>query len=196
MATLTPELPLRSALNAFFQARNTPQFAARIRRGMSIAWLTLLYAAAQLDLSLAADRTAAEVPSDVTGNINFATNAPTAPGFKTGTEVLAAIGRKEIKLITPPTNMPPGVVEEKNLEYGKVDNRSLRLDLFHPEKSHKPAPGLIFIHGGGWGGGDRNMLRYYAVRYAEKGYVTACISYRLSGEKTPGNTGLIPRRSA
>jgi len=125
---------------------------------------------------------AAEAPLVETTGTLVPAGAPAAPGYKTSLEVLAAIGRKEIALIAPPTNLPAAIREEKNLEYGKVGNRSLRLDLFRPEKPGKAVPGLIFIHGGGWSGGDRTMLRYYAVRYAEKGYVTACLSYRLSGE--------------
>lgn len=112
------------------------------------------------------------------------TNAPPAPGYESGPQVLAAIGRGEIKLVKTPEEMPPGVVEESNLEYGSPGGRSLRLDLFHPASVAKPVPGLIFIHGGAWSGGDRKMLRVYGMSYARKGYVTACISYRLSGEAT------------
>jgi acetyl esterase/lipase len=107
---------------------------------------------------------------------------PPAPGYKTPAEVMDAISAGEIKLIKAPKEMPEGVTEQKNIEYGKVGNRSLQLDLYTPEKISKPVPGLIFIHGGGWDGGSRDVYKPYTVSYAKKGYVAATISYRLSGE--------------
>ncbi len=37
----------------------------------------------------------------------------------------------------------------------------------------------IFIHGGGWKGGKRSDYMTYLVSFAEKGYMTATVSYRL-----------------
>jgi acetyl esterase/lipase len=51
-----------------------------------------------------------------------------------------------------------------------------------PEKIDAPVPGLIFIHGGGWESGGKGDYRYYAVRYAKRGYVAASISYRFVQE--------------
>ena len=42
------------------------------------------------------------------------------------------------------------------------------------------APLLIFIHGGGWRSGKKEDYRVYTLAFAQKGYVTASISYRLS----------------
>lgn len=109
-------------------------------------------------------------------------NPPPAPGYATPAEVMAAILLKQVKLIEPPTNMPPGVVELRNIEYGKVGERALQLDLYLPAPSAKPVPGLIFIHGGAWSGGSRDIYKYYTARFAANGYVAATISYRLSGE--------------
>ena len=107
---------------------------------------------------------------------------PPAPGYKTPSEVMAAIASGDIKLVKAPKEMPPGVIEQKNIEYGKVGERALLLDLYAPEKISKPAPGLIFIHGGGWSGGSRDVYKPYTVNYAQKGYVAVTISYRFSGE--------------
>jgi len=73
-------------------------------------------------------------------------------------------------------------VETKDIEYGKVGDRALLLDLYAPEKIEKPVPGLIFIHGGGWESGNRSDYQNYTGRYAKRGYVVATISYRFSGE--------------
>ncbi len=107
---------------------------------------------------------------------------PPAPGYKSSAELMAAMATGQVKLISQPKELPPGVTELKNIEYGKVGDRSLQLDLYLPEKAAQPVPGLIFIHGGAWSGGTRDVYKYYTVRYAKKGYVAATISYRLSGE--------------
>jgi acetyl esterase/lipase len=42
------------------------------------------------------------------------------------------------------------------------------------------APGVLFVHGGGWGGGDPSFHARHAHQLAERGYVTAFIEYRLT----------------
>jgi acetyl esterase/lipase len=113
-----------------------------------------------------------------------AQNSLPAPpkGYATVAEVMAAVGAKELKVISTPTNLPPGIVEIKDLEYGRIGERALKLDLFAPERLTRRVPALIFIHGGAWSGGKRDMYRYYTIRYAQRGYVCATISYRLSRE--------------
>ena len=39
---------------------------------------------------------------------------------------------------------------------------------------------MIFIHGGGWRSGKKEDYRLYTLSFAQKGFVTASISYRLS----------------
>lgn len=112
------------------------------------------------------------------------TPPPLPPGYKTQDEVLTAALGGKVKVILPgaPVPIPQGVVETKGIEYGKVGDRPLLLNLYTPEKLDKPAPGLIFIHGGGWKAGDRSDYMYYTVRYAKRGYVAATISYRFTNE--------------
>lgn len=83
---------------------------------------------------------------------------------------------------TPPFQLPEGVQILKDLPYGKGGNRTLHLDLYLHPIENDLHPGIIFIHGGGWRGGSRNQFRGQAAYLAEKGYVGACIEYRLSGE--------------
>ena len=112
------------------------------------------------------------------------TPPPLPPGYKTQDEVVTAALSGKVKVILPaaPAPLPQGVVETKDVEYGNVGGRALLLNLYTPEKIDQPAPGLIFIHGGGWSGGDRTDYTYYTVRYAKRGYVVATISYRMTGE--------------
>jgi acetyl esterase/lipase len=95
---------------------------------------------------------------------------------------MAAIATGRIKTIESPKEMLPGVQLLKDVEFGKGGGRSLTLDLYTPVTLEQPVPGLIFIHGGAWKGGNKDMYRPYAARYAQRGYVVASISYRLSSE--------------
>ncbi len=95
---------------------------------------------------------------------------------------MAAIAVGRLKMIEPDKELPADVEELQDLEYGKVGERSLKLDLALPRQSTQLRPGLIFIHGGGWSGGERAIYHYYTRRFAQRGYAAATISYRLSGE--------------
>jgi acetyl esterase/lipase len=107
---------------------------------------------------------------------------PMPPGYANEDQIKLAILTGLLKIVDAKNvPVPDSVQEIKDLEYGKVGQRSLHLDLYRP-KTDKPVPGLIFIHGGAWKKGNRADMKYYAVKYAARGYVTATISYRLSRE--------------
>lgn len=68
---------------------------------------------------------------------------------------------------------------------GIVYSGRLRLDLYLPAPhSAGQMPGLVLVHGGGWRAGSRDNLAPMAIRMAQRGYASATISYRLSGEAT------------
>jgi len=74
------------------------------------------------------------------------------------------------------------VVAHENLQYGTGAGKPLHLDLYQPEGIDEPAPGLVFIHGGGWQGGRREDFRGLASDAARRGYVAVTITYRLVPE--------------
>jgi acetyl esterase/lipase len=113
-----------------------------------------------------------------------ATEAPPVPkGYADDQAVKAAILLGQIKLINAMNISIPENVEEKlNIPYGTGGERELHLDLYLPKNRQKNTPAIIFIHGGAWKGGQRTDMKYYCVKFAEKGYVTATVTYRLSGE--------------
>lgn len=74
----------------------------------------------------------------------------------------------------------PGVLVRKDVEYGTGSGRALHLDVYTPEKSAGPAPFILWIHGGGWIGGEKSPC--LTVGLVAKGYVTASIEYRLATE--------------
>jgi len=57
----------------------------------------------------------------------------------------------------------------------------LKADLYLP-KGPGPFPAVVYIHGGGWSGGDRKQLRRQAAHFASLGIMGMAIDYRLSGE--------------
>ena len=81
---------------------------------------------------------------------------------------------------------PETVKIQKNIEYGSVGGESLKLDLYLPEekpeaqdaKSLRPA--VVFVHGGGWSGGDKSGWATQAKELAQDGYVAISIDYRLA----------------
>ena len=70
------------------------------------------------------------------------------------------------------------IVLEENITYGKAGDTELKLDLARPQ-GNGPFPAIVFIHGGGWSGGNRQGYRGQIQEAAKRGYVAATISYRL-----------------
>ena len=88
----------------------------------------------------------------------------------------------------------PGYDSVVNLTYGRAINlkgesEELKLDVFTPPAGDtlKKRPVLVFIHGGGFVNGNRKLAlgRRICETFAQKGFVTASISYRL-GVATSG----------
>jgi acetyl esterase/lipase len=69
------------------------------------------------------------------------------------------------------------------LEYSRVGDRALLLDLSVPEAA-SPPPVVVYLHGGGWKVGARDMNPERLRSLAEHGFAVASIDYRLSGEAT------------
>lgn len=115
----------------------------------------------------------------------FAEVPPAPAGYSSETAIKAAFFAGVLKTIDVNLPVPASVKVEKGIEYGKVGDVSLKLDLYQPAADAKSdaalRPAIIFVHGGAWKGGNREVYHYYCVKLAEKGYVVATISYRLTG---------------
>ena len=74
----------------------------------------------------------------------------------------------------------PMFVIHRNIEFARVGDRALLLDLYLPSDRDQPPAVILWIHGGGWRYGDRTHcpLRFLA----SEGYAIASIDYRLSTE--------------
>ncbi len=70
----------------------------------------------------------------------------------------------------------------RNVEYAKVGDVSLKLDLYIPvyenDKRQKPPQLVVWIHGGGWRAGSKNHCPLAVLTGHD--YAVASISYRLS----------------
>lgn len=81
----------------------------------------------------------------------------------------------------------PGVKTERDIKYGPAD-RNL-LDVFMPETVSSPRPVLIFVHGGGFAGGNKrnpgspfyDNIMLWAVK---NGLVGVNMTYRLAPQAT------------
>jgi len=76
--------------------------------------------------------------------------------------------------------LPEGFVANRDLEYAKIGDKSLLLDIYTPKQSDLSRPLIVWIHGGGWQNGSKD--RCPALRFLDQGFVIASINYRLSHE--------------
>ncbi len=68
-----------------------------------------------------------------------------------------------------------------DIVYATYGTRQLKLDVYRPSSS-KPMPGILVIRGGGWMRGDKQGFAGIARNLAAKGFITACIEYRVLPE--------------
>ena len=79
-----------------------------------------------------------------------------------------------------PFRVPEGVEMKPDVVYASIGARQMHLDLYLPKNGKGPYPAVVYIHGGGWSAGNRTAFQRQAAYMATKGYVGACVEYRLS----------------
>lgn len=73
--------------------------------------------------------------------------------------------------------LPEGVKAVRDVEYARIGEVALKLDLYVPAK---PGPLVVWIHGGGWRGGDKRACPLLWM--AGEGYTVASVNYRLTDQ--------------
>lgn len=98
----------------------------------------------------------------------------------------ADIPLAEIKPTQPPVSedaplIAPGT-ELKDITYCVANGVELKMDLYYPDEVETLLPVIVYVHGGGWTGGDKASgagFRFLPV-LREGGYLTISVNYRLS----------------
>jgi acetyl esterase/lipase len=78
----------------------------------------------------------------------------------------------------------------KNIPYNQNNSTQiatkepLKLNVFAPRQSDSPKEVLLFIHGGSWNSGNKNLYSFFGNRMAAKGIVTVTINYTHSPKAT------------
>ena len=83
-----------------------------------------------------------------------------------------------------PERVVPGDLELLcDVEYGKVGDRALKLDILRPkEPQTQPMPVIVYVHGGAWKAGSKEGAPGTCIALARKGYLVVSVGYRLSQE--------------
>jgi acetyl esterase/lipase len=66
-----------------------------------------------------------------------------------------------------------------NLTYHVASGHENKLDLYLPTNASGPTPVLMYIHGGGWVGGAKEVNILRILPYLEMGWAVANVEYRL-----------------
>lgn len=91
-----------------------------------------------------------------------------------------------------------GRVDRQTFTYAVKEGEELQFDFYEPRRdSHKARPILVWMHGGGFSGGERDNLHEVKLMksFARKGYVAVSISYRLLRKGEPTGFGCDCPRS-
>lgn len=76
----------------------------------------------------------------------------------------------------------PEIEFQEEVPFGTGGDVTLKLNLARPADLAERVPGLVFIHGGGWTGGNKDSFDKEIKEMAKHGYVVASIDYRLAPE--------------
>ena len=75
---------------------------------------------------------------------------------------------------------PEGIERFDDISY--ADHERNILDVYRPQNSDSKLPVIVSIHGGGWVYGNKEIMQFYCMSLAEKGFAVVNFSYRLAPE--------------
>ncbi len=84
-------------------------------------------------------------------------------------------------LLSPAALLAQVIPDFADVPYATLHARN-KLDIYLPDNAPTPYPVVVWIHGGGWSGGDKSGAAGRAARLAPLGYAVVGINYRLSGD--------------
>ena len=65
----------------------------------------------------------------------------------------------------------------KNVSYGSAEHETL--DIYRSDKPKEAAPVLLFVHGGSWDSGSKDIYKFLAEGFTRSGYDIVVPNYRL-----------------
>ena len=69
---------------------------------------------------------------------------------------------------------------QRNVTFLEVQGMEIKCDIYLPKNPiAKPTPCIVMIHGGGWRGGVKGLLKPQSTYFAERGLAAVSIDYRL-----------------
>lgn len=73
---------------------------------------------------------------------------------------------------------------EININFCTMGGVELLMDVFYPDDADGPVPIVMYVHGGGWRGGDKGAIRRWEIlpELRSRGYLVASVNYRLAPE--------------
>ena len=85
-----------------------------------------------------------------------------------------ALGQGFSSSITVPYRVTP------NITYLTANNFDAKLDVYSRSDTPTPQPTLVWIHGGGWTGGNKEGATFSLLPYMEMGWNVVNVEYRLA----------------
>lgn len=91
-------------------------------------------------------------------------------GYGSMKQIAVAVGLGALQLVDLNPALPANVLEIKGIEYGRVGDRPLLLDLYEPRnRAGNRLPGLLFRYGGAWRKGMREDHRSTRISCQTRG---------------------------
>ena len=69
-----------------------------------------------------------------------------------------------------------------DVTYLRADGYDSQLDVYAPRDTSRKRPTVIYIHGGGWVGGDKDARTFQVLPYLQMGFAAVNVEYRLARE--------------
>jgi acetyl esterase/lipase len=79
-----------------------------------------------------------------------------------------------------PLEVPQNIRLDRDIVFATIDGHDLKLDIAYPKDNKGNLPAIVYIHGGGFSGGEKPTNQ--TVFFAKNGFVGIAVDYRLSGE--------------
>ena len=67
--------------------------------------------------------------------------------------------------------------KDKNLSYGDLERQ--KLDIYNAQEPRLNSPVIIFVHGGSWDSGNKNLYKFLAQGFTAEGFDVVVPNYRL-----------------